>query len=510
MKQILGKRCILLGMVLSLAVFPLSCGDAGSGLVFAIGGKKVVKDILKDVEIKANSLMNSAYIDANSLKSQLANELNVSSQNLEILLNEQLDKTFDDLSLENKKLLNELELYRLEVDKLSNNAFELKNTTVLDIKGVLGDALPWVKTKFFIQDIDGIVQLHKFATAATEAVYLDGPKKGEKLTPQTSVLIAAQNLSKDIANNYKLKITGIGFGINSDKSETKIKKMLVNNTEIDSRMFSESKVAAYQSEIIISKEVVNKLVEESRLDTVRVYIEREVRTQEGFLFKSWKTETFLLDFVITIIPRKIQNISILYTTLDFDFPNDSSRVANTDFSSLPGEQVKPVNPVVVQHSYTTPNHHQDKKPIISYTYPVEISVNDNQKITSFKMESQPSVGTGCPWTSILSANILEDGRKLRVVFQTHGQPCTYFYEATVLSKINIENDYTLSNIIEYGSVFTFALPSTARFWKIEGLTPDYKRISIVNRGGFENLIKFEDETMLGNRKIVSYKIGMPF
>ncbi|MFT4016992.1 MAG: hypothetical protein QM668_08530 [Agriterribacter sp.] len=504
------KKYSLFIVIAFVSITQLNCGDTGGGLVFAISSTKIVKDVLKDIEVKANTLMNSAYIDANALKSQLANELNVSAQNLQILLDKQLDKTFDKLSLENKKLLNEAELFRLEVDKLSKEAFELKNTTVLDVKGVLGDVLPWAKSKFFIQNIDGIVQLYREAPNASTATYFDGPKKGQGLPLQTAALLSPYKISSDVANNYKFKIYGIGFGTNSDKSETRIKKLSINNTEIDSKMYSESKVAAYQSEIVVSKEIFAKFLKEDRLDTARIFIEREVKTKEGIIFKSWEVKNFSLDFIVTTIPRKIKNISIFYTTLNFDFSNDSSRVANLDFDSLPGTQVEPVNPIIIPYSFTTPNHHQDNKPIISYTYPVETSVNDNQKILSIKINNQPPVGTGCPWTSVLSSSILEDGKKMKVVFETHGQPCTYFYEATILSKVNIENDYTLSNTIEYGTVFTFSLPVTAKYWKIDGITPDNRRISIVNRGNFESLIKFEDETTLGSKKMVSYKVGLPF
>src|SRR5690606_950123 len=147
----------------------------------------------------------------------------------------------------------------LEVDKLSTEAFDLKITTVLDINGRMGDDLTWGMANFFIQNIAGILQLYKNTGLGFEANYCECKNKEQKLTPHTEALVYPQKGSKDIANNYKLKITGIGFGTNSDKSETKTKRILINNTEVDPRMFSESKVAAYQSEIIISKEVVNKL-----------------------------------------------------------------------------------------------------------------------------------------------------------------------------------------------------------------------------------------------------------
>jgi hypothetical protein len=442
------KKIILLFLIL----FSTNAYSQGA-VVGVIAGGEYVKDILKQFETTANQLMSNAQSTGNALIAKTANELDVTVKNLNLLLEKDLDKVFSKLSTENQKILNQIEAFRLTAEKMTSSAFELKDAMVVDIKKVVGDVTPWAKSNFFVQRVDGVTQL------------------------------------KQDQSDYKIKVMGIGFGFDSDKSKSRIKAVSINGEVITN--YSETKISANESELIISYSTINHHIADNVNSQIKVVMMVESQIKKGFLLKKWKSEDFTLPVTITIIPRQICSVQVSYSIPKYDW------VTITSFS---------------QYNYTTPNHHQSKKPIVHFTYEQEHRLPDNQRFINPVMHSSGAAGEGCPWTNFNSLDILQNDKLLKAKFETWGYPCTYYYGARIQEYQEVgSEELILPDIcIEYEKNIVIELPKNAKFWRIQAKTADFKTIDIIGQSGYGNLIRFSDIVTVGDKMRVIYKVGAPY
>ncbi|MBF4472040.1 hypothetical protein [Flavobacterium sp. HJJ] len=422
-------------------------------IIGVIAGGEYVKNILKQFEVTSNQLMSNANNTGNALIAKTANELDVTAKNLNLLLEKDLDKTFSKLSSENQKLLNQIESFRLTAEKMTNSTFELKDAMVIDVKKIVGDIAPWAKSSFFVQRVDGITQL------------------------------------KQEQADYRMKVMGIGFGFNSDKYESRIKTLKINGDIITN--FSENKLSASESEIVISYSTINNKTINGKNSQIKVIATIETKTKKGLIFKNWVVKDFNLPITITILPRQICSVHLSYTSPKLDW------VTIVPFS---------------QYNYTTPNHHQEKKPIIHYTYEQPHRLPDNQRFITKVANSQSASGQGCPWTNFNSLDILENGKLLKAKFEAWGYPCTYYYGATIQEFKEVgSEDITIPDIcIEYEKNIIIELPKDTKFWRIQAQTADFKTIDIIGQNNYGNLIRFDNVITVGDKMRVIYKVNLPY
>jgi hypothetical protein len=420
-------------------------------LVGVLAGGAVVKDIINKFERSASVLIDQASHSGNILVSKAGNEMNVAVKNASILLADQMNSTFEHLNNENQKLLNEIEKFRLTAEKISNNTFELKDALVIDLKKILGDALPWTKTDFFIQRVKGVAQLY---------------------SPQT---------------DYSLKVLGIGFGFNQEKFESKVTSVLINDETISS---DEDKISANESEIKISYTDLNKFCLNSKLTQIKVKITVETRRKTGFIIKSWKTKHFDLPLTLTILPRLVNNIAVNYS-----YPRLDWQVANA----------------YIEYSHLTSNHHQTGSPILHFMENKEIRLPNNQRFTNARV-ARGAEGAGCPWTRLESLNITEAGKLLTAKFDLWGGPCTYYFGATLeeFKEVGSEEKSLPATSFEYEKNFVVELPIGTKFWRIQGKTIDFKDIDIVGKADYGNLVSYQNEYEVGDKLRVVYRIGLPY
>lgn len=423
------------------------------GAIAVIAGGEYVKNILKQFEVTANLLMSNANNTGNVLIAKTANELDVTAKNLNLLLEKDLEKTFSSLSTENQKLLNQIESFRLTAEKITNSAFELKDAMIVDIKKVAGDIAPWSKSTFFVQRVDGITQI------------------------------------KQEQADYRIRIMGIGFGFNSDKYESGIKSVTVNGTAISG--FTENKLSANESELVISYSMINNQVAEAKNSQMKLLVTVETKVKKGFLKKKWVAKDYTLPVTVTILPRRICAVSVSYTIPKSDW------VTVVPFS---------------QYNYTTPNHHQSKKPIVHFTYEQEHKLPDNQRFLAPVPNYQSASGEGCPWTSFNAIDVLQNGKLLKAKFETWGYPCTYYYGAAIQELKEVGNeDKSLPDIcIEYEKNIIIELPKDTKFWRIQALTADFKTVDIIGQNNYGNLIRFKNTIPVGDKIRVVYEINLPY
>src|ERR1700761_9839553 len=86
-------------------------------------GGVVVKDILNKFMQDAQLLLNQANSDGNALLSRMGNELNVSVQNANLLLSDDMDKAFNKLDDQSSKILASIDQIRMTALGISKTAY---------------------------------------------------------------------------------------------------------------------------------------------------------------------------------------------------------------------------------------------------------------------------------------------------------------------------------------------------------------------------------------------------
>ncbi len=110
-----------------------SIAVVGETAVVAVLAGNKVSDIVQEMRETGTALLDQANHTGNALIARAANEANVLSRNISLLLQDNLDKTFDELSEERQLLLIEAEKIRQNLKNVGNAAYEVKNTTALDL-----------------------------------------------------------------------------------------------------------------------------------------------------------------------------------------------------------------------------------------------------------------------------------------------------------------------------------------------------------------------------------------
>lgn len=443
MKQVKTLSIIIL-IMLSISTKTFSQGPWTVGAV--VLGNFFAQDLIAQADRTAQKLMSQGESAGNALLIRTANQINVAIKNARLILTDELDKRFDQLDTHKKTLLYEMEKFRQSVENLKSVAFEFKDAFVVDIQSVIGDVVPWAKRDFLIQRIDGVTQL-----------------------------------KKEI--EYRFRFMGIGFGTNSDKLESKIKKVYIDNTETNN--FYENKIHSNISEVSITAPTMNLTMtnDKPRFATIRVTV--QVNSKKGWLIKRWSTHDYDFDFRVTLYPLYAGKIKVKY--------------------AKPKTEWMTVSPNVI-YSYTTPNHHQDRKPIIHFPWEDYKSLPENQQFVNARYIKRG--GSGCPWTEISGVEPQENGKVLKVWGETWGQSCTYFYQADIQElKITGEDFEEAEYNMEYGNNVIIDMPSNVKYWEIDGTTITLHHFNFVGKSHYKDLIEFEDIVESGNKKRAIYSVN---
>lgn len=189
---------ILMGPTsLLCAVLVIACSSAPTGLDDIVLGS-VAGDIVGQVDQSGRGLIQEGERAGSALLTTAGNELEVASKNVLLLLGDQVDATVRDLSEENRKLIAGLLALDKRAAKLSRGAFELEDALALDVRDLVQSTLLGQDVDFLVQRVDGLTQL-------------ENPAGG----------------------SYRLSVTGLGFGFDSEVRKGRIETIVLDGQEID-------------------------------------------------------------------------------------------------------------------------------------------------------------------------------------------------------------------------------------------------------------------------------------
>jgi hypothetical protein len=285
---------------LALMVYLLLLGSTahavvGETAVVAVLAGNKVSDIVQDVRETGTALLDQANHTGNALIARSANEANVLSRNLSILLRDNLDKTFDDLSEERKILLIEAEKLRQDLKSIGDGAYEIKNTTALDLNALLSKA-PFVEDKFFLQAVRGLSYL-----------------------PQKS--------------DYVIDVYATTLGIQEDVRTKIIIEKVANgkNTPIEKVRVDQSQ-QRFLARIHIPHDELSSLVQDAKLNVVELNMGFNITRKKGWwIFSKDVTEKVDIPIYISLFPRLagVMTVETKVPTYDWKHVGSTERSYST-------------------------------------------------------------------------------------------------------------------------------------------------------------------------------------
>lgn len=461
----LSTKKIILVAILILHSFILHAAvetAVAQGIATALSGKKV-SDIINEVQLTGVNLIDQSNHTGNALISRAGNEANVLAGNLNFILKDNLNESFNSLSEERKLLLIEAEKMRKELGNTADKAYKFKDSLTLDLNFIV-TSLPFVKEKFFIQSIKGLS-------------YLPSNK------------------------NFNLKISATTLGIHEgihtnikiydakDKTNTPLENVIVNQAE--QRFFAN---------VSIPQDSLQVKFNDENMTIVPLTVEFEVEKKRGWWIFSWLDKnSYTVPIYLSLYPKKVADIQITTKQPVYDWVNI-------------GDKTK---------SYITPNRHCKHncggQPTRGGNR-IEFSVAGGAKPykEGYKRLINPSqkcTGGNCGFSDSFRLYRTENNTRLIFTWDTWSTPGTWEAKADIEEyQVVNEKSYNSKIIPAYFSKqFTALIPKefTYGILKIKTFTKNEYEIQI-GAPDSKGLLQYQGQTNSGPDKIrVSYRIESP-
>ena len=294
--------CVLALISLFFSSLTPSQGQVGAGITAAIAtelaGRKI-SDIVNDFRQAGTALIDQATASGNALISRAANEANVLSRNVSLQLRDQLDRTFDDLDDQRKLLVVEAERIRRDLLSLRDDAYEIKDTTALDLNALVSK-FPFVKESFFVQAIRGLAYL---------------PQNSQF---QLTVFATTLGIQEDVSTQLSLHI---GHGDDLP---------VIDDIRVDQSQ------QRFVAKISIPNDALASSYKEKELSIVPLTLKFKVTKKEGWwIFSREKVVVYDVPIYLTLYPELAARAKVVAKIPKYDWVN--------------------VGPT--EESYSTPNRH---------------------------------------------------------------------------------------------------------------------------------------------------------
>lgn len=165
MRNRLPKRIILMVSLLIGAGFMPTDLEAQVGALAAIPaiayGSNKASDILKQAEQTANNILSNAEAASNRVMTDAALKLNVVSQNVSLLLGNNINTAFDRLGAEERNAVSELNRIIDEANGMMARATVLSDDLDLDLNNTLNRVPLLKKAPLSISRVAGLYQVHQ-------------------------------------------------------------------------------------------------------------------------------------------------------------------------------------------------------------------------------------------------------------------------------------------------------------------------------------------------------------
>ncbi|NNG45468.1 hypothetical protein HJP15_21570 [Pseudoalteromonas sp. NEC-BIFX-2020_002] len=137
---------------------PVFAADPVTTVVSSISTTMSVKEILDQLQVKADAVVGTAVEGGDYLVEKTGRKLGLAIDNLDILLSKQRNSTFDQLDSSLQQGLLSLEKTLNNIDSLKGQIMEIEHFLAMDIQNVVND-LPFTSEKYSLRDIQGYSQI---------------------------------------------------------------------------------------------------------------------------------------------------------------------------------------------------------------------------------------------------------------------------------------------------------------------------------------------------------------
>ena len=433
-----------------------------TAVVAVLAGNKV-SDIVQDVRETGTALLDQANHTGNALIARAANEANVLSRNLSILLQESLDKTFDDLSEERKILLIEAEKLRQDLKGIGDGAYEIKNTTALDLNALLSK-IPFIEDKFFLQAVRGLSYL---------------PQKSEYVI---EVYATTLGIQEDVSTKIILEKV-------ADGKNTPIEKIRVDQSQ-----------QRFLARIHIPNDELSGFVQDKKLNVVELKMEFNVTRKKGWwIFSKEVVEKIDIPIYLSLFPRLAGVMTIETKVPTYDWKHVGS----------------------TERSYSTPNRHCEddceKEPTRGGNR-IDLSVSGGPapyKVGYRQLRNlrHDCVGGNCGWSDSFRKAITTYGTKAYATWHTWSTSGTWRLKADVYEyQVTGEKAVPAKSVeLYFNKIAELKIPNNATYSlvKIKTFTNDEYEIKLGSPDP-NGLVDYQGKSPAGaNDNRVSFQVNMP-
>ena len=136
----------------------VKAADPVTSVVGAITTTMTVKEILDELKIKADAVIGTGIEGGDYLIEKTGRKVGLVVDNLDILLTQQRNKTFDQLDDITQQGLLGLEKTLNSVDGMKGQIMEMEHFLAMDIQNII-HSLPFTSEKYSLRDIQGYSQI---------------------------------------------------------------------------------------------------------------------------------------------------------------------------------------------------------------------------------------------------------------------------------------------------------------------------------------------------------------
>lgn len=285
------KKIIILLFILEGVALQTSA-QVGIATV-ALGGYEV-KSIIDKFEDASNRLIQNASTNASGLASKFGNELNVATQNASYYFDKNRKKTFEDLSIQEQNIFNQMNGIIDQFNKTRNTITTVSELTNLDLVAFTNN-VPFLKSNiyYYISSINGCT------------------------------------ITKSDAD-YFVTVRGLGFGFSDSKTHYET-KVFLNNSELSKNLLDLT--GRRELKIHLTSSDINKFFLGSKINYIPVTLVSNITKPTIFGFRS-TTEHDTTKFNIVLMPIKAGYIVIQETVSEEAL--DYSKVINYSISKTFG------------------------------------------------------------------------------------------------------------------------------------------------------------------------------
>ncbi len=244
-----------------------------AGVVTPTVSGMAVSDLLDQAEDIVDKTLGNAENTGSALIANSANQLQVAIEIARINFGSEINKTVGSLKEEHRLAFQRLHDLSKEVESFEGKIYELKDSTVLDIRALIKDFPIIDGENYFVQSVSGLSQLRK-------------------------------------PDRYTITINGTGFGTSSEKYRSSI-KLFKAGREITSDLYSVQEDRANQSKVLMDSGIFQNSDEKIIFEKISLKIKIQQKKQVlGFLWSYWSESEYNLPLIMSIFPPVAGTIEV--------------------------------------------------------------------------------------------------------------------------------------------------------------------------------------------------------